>query len=140
MRATQTVTVPGTLAGIRDAMDAFARFGATHDVPAGAAWRFQLALDEILSNIVRHGGLDAETGIELTFAASGEDVSVEIVDGAAPFNPLLAPQADTAAPLERRQPGGIGISLVRGLMHDARYERRDGHNHFFVTWRTHAYR
>ena len=49
-------------------------------------------------------------------------------DDAEPFNPLDAPLPDTAAPLEGRQVGGLGIALVRHLMDGVVYERTGGRN------------
>ena len=138
MRAVQTLTVSGTLSGARDAVDAFERFGLAHRVPPGARWRFLLALDEILSNIVRYGLRDRHADIHLTFASDGDAISIEIADGADPFNPLLAPAPDIASPLSERQPGGLGIALVRQLMTETHYEWRDDQNHFLMTWRPHA--
>ena len=138
MRAVETLTVSGTLSGARDAVDAFERFGSTHDVPPGATWRFLLALDEILSNIVRYGLRDRDGDIHLTFATDADAVSIEIADHADPFNPLLTPAPDILSPLNQRQPGGLGIALVRQLMTETRYEWRDDQNHFFMAWRPDA--
>lgn len=138
MHATQTLSVPGTLPGVRLAIQAFERFGRAHGLAEGAAWRFPLALDEILSNIVRHGLAGRADTIGLTFSLDDEYVAVEIVDEAEAFNPLLAPPPDTTSPLEDRKPGGLGIALVRQLMDDTRYERRDDRNYFTMRWRPHA--
>src|SRR5437868_5176300 len=104
MRTVETLSVPGTLPGVLQAVEAFERFGRAHDLCKGAAWRFPLALDEILSNIVRHGLAGRAAAIDLTFSIDGEDVVVEVVDEADAFNPLLAPPPDTSSPLEDRQP------------------------------------
>jgi serine/threonine-protein kinase RsbW len=138
MRVVETLSVPGTLPGVRQAVQAFEQFGRTHDLSQGAAWRFLLALDEILSNIVRHGFGGRRAAIDLTFSVDDEFVAVEIVDTADAFNPLLAPAPDTSSPLDDRQPGGLGIALVRQLMDDTRYERRNERNHFIMRWRPHA--
>lgn len=138
MHATQTLSVPGTLPGVRLAIQAFERFGRAHGLSDGAAWRFPLALDEILSNIVRHGLVGRPATIELTFSVDTEYVAVEIVDQAEAFNPLLAPPPDTSSSLEDRKPGGLGIALVRQLMDDTLYERRDERNHFIMRWRADA--
>lgn len=135
MRAVETLSVPGTQSGVLQAVEAFEQFSRVHDLAKGATWRFPLALDEILSNIVRHGLGARRAAIDLTFSLDGEDVVVEIVDRAAPFNPLLAPPPDTTSPLDERRPGGLGIALVRRLMDDTRYERRNGQNHFFMRCR-----
>lgn len=138
MHATQTLSVPGTLPGVRQAVHAFERFGRAHGLPHGATWRFPLALDEILSNIVRHGFGGRHGAIDLTFSVDGEFVVVEIVDQADAFNPLLAPPPDTCGSLEDRKPGGLGIALVRQLMDDTWYERRDERNHFTMRRRSNA--
>jgi serine/threonine-protein kinase RsbW len=150
-QAVVTLSVPATAAGVRQAILAFERFGRAHQVSAGAGWRVQLALDEILSNIVRHGApagpatapaapviAPAAPVIAMTFSFDAGMVAVEIVDAAAPFNPLLAPPPDTVSPLAQRQPGGLGIALVRRLMDETSYERRDGHNYFVMRCGAHA--
>jgi serine/threonine-protein kinase RsbW len=131
------LSVPGTTAGVREAILAFERFGRVHQVARETGWRVQLALDEILSNIVRHGE-PAALAIEMTFSLDAGRVSVEMVDATAAFNPLLAPPPDTLSPLETRQPGGVGITLVRRLMDETFYERRNGHNHFTMRCGPHA--
>jgi serine/threonine-protein kinase RsbW len=138
MPAVETLSVPGTLPGVLQAVEAFEQFGRAHALSEGASWRFLVALDEILSNIVRHGLAGRRDAIDLTFSIDGDDVAVEISDAAAAFNPMLAPAPDTSSPLEDRQPGGLGIAIVRRLMHDTRYERRDDRNHFIMRWRAHA--
>jgi serine/threonine-protein kinase RsbW len=136
MSTVETISVPGTRPGVRQAIDAFEGFGRTHDLPAEAAWRFLVALDEILSNIVRHAATGSGTAIDLRFSIDAGTVAIEIVDAAAPFNPLLAPAADTTSPIEQRRPGGLGIALVRDLMDDTRYERLGDRNHFVMTRRS----
>ena len=138
MHATHTLSVPGTLPGVRLAIQAFDRFGRAHGLSDGAAWRFPLALDEILSNIVRHGLAGRPASIDLTFSIDTDYVAVEIVDQSEAFNPLLAPPPDTSSSLEDRKPGGLGIALVRELMDDTWYERRDERNYFTMRWRPNA--
>jgi serine/threonine-protein kinase RsbW len=138
MRVVETLSVPGTLPGVHQAVQAFEEFGRVHALRQDAAWRFLLALDEILSNIVRHGLGRREAAIDLTFSADDELIAVEIVDAAEAFDPLLMPAPDTSSPLDQRQPGGLGIALVRQLMDETQYERRNGRNHFVMRWRGHA--
>jgi serine/threonine-protein kinase RsbW len=51
-----------------------------------------------------------------------------VVDDGPEFDPLAVPDADTTLPLEERPIGGLGITLVRRLMDEAEYERREGRN------------
>ena len=138
MCAVETVSVPGSLLGVRQAMQAFEQFGRTHGLPAGAEWRVLLALDEILSNIVRHSTAAGDPAIDVTFALRDGSVQVDVTDSAEPFNPLLAPAPDTQSPLHDRRPGGLGIALVRQLMDETLYERRGSRNHFVMRCGPHA--
>lgn len=113
---------------MRRAAEAFEAFIASRSVPTPDRHRFLLALDEILSNIIRHGRPPAPGTIDLTFSMEENVIEVEFVDSAHPFNPLETPPPDTTAALDARVPGGLGIALVRTMMDDVRYERRDGRN------------
>lgn len=129
------MSVAGTSAGVAHAADAFDEFCLSAKVPNVAKWRFQLALDELLSNIVRHGYAGAEGKITLTFAQTGDEVSISILDSARPFDPRKAPAPDTTSPLESRRPGGLGVFLAESLLDELSYERRGDKNHVTLTWR-----
>jgi len=135
MHAVETLSVTATLLGVRDAILAFEHFGRAHDLPRAVEWRTLLALDEMLSNIARHG---AAVHVDLTFTLDDGALTVDIGDSGPPFNPLDAPPPDTTSALQIRQPGGLGIALVRSLMDETRYERRDNRNCFVMRCRTHA--
>ena len=132
MNTSQTVTVPGTREGVQSGARALDAFVDAHGLPPSARWRFQVALDEVLSNVVRHGGA---TMIDLLFALDNDVLSLEVTDRGAAFDPLQAAAPDTSAGLDDRRPGGLGIVLVRTLMDAVRYERRGAHNHLTMIWR-----
>lgn len=136
--AVVSLSVPATVSGVRQAIVAFERFAQSHALAAGTSWRGGLALDEILSNIVRHHVPGARVAIDMTFSLDGDTVAMEILDGTPPFNPLLAPAPDITIPLEQRQPGGLGIALVRSLMDDIGYEHRDRGNYIVMKCRPRA--
>jgi anti-sigma regulatory factor (Ser/Thr protein kinase) len=57
---------------------------------------------------------------------------VEIVDDGREFDPRQAP-APEPQPAGRREPGGLGIHLVKQLVDRLEYERIDGRNRTVVT-------
>lgn len=135
MHARRMVHIAGSRAGIRRANDLFGKFSAAHHLPAGAVWPFQIALDEMLSNIVDHGGsakpkakAKSKAGIDIEFRLDQGVLELTIEDDAAAFDPLMVPLPDTMAPIESRPVGGLGIYLVRRLMDAVEYERKDGRN------------
>ncbi|HET7745961.1 MAG TPA: ATP-binding protein [Vicinamibacteria bacterium] len=130
MRDREVVTVPATLDGVREAVARFEAFAAAHALARGQVWPFQVALDEVLANIVTHGyaGAADAPSIEIAMAYGDGQVELVIVDAARPFNPLEAQEPDVTAALEERPIGGLGIALVRKLMEAVEYERQGDRN------------
>lgn len=131
----QTLAVEGTAAGVRKAVDALQAWSDRERLSDAARRRLLTALDEILSNVVRHGLGNRPGVIEVTVSHDGNVLQAEVADAAPAFNPLLTPPPDISSPLEERQPGGLGIALVRALTDELTYERRDDRNRLTMTWR-----
>ncbi len=125
-----SLLVPASEEGLRAARAGLEAFGVSAGLAPGSTWPFQLALDELLSNIVRHGGREAAgpPRVELSLRLVGPSLEMVVVDDAAPFNPLERPPPDVSRPLEAREPGGLGIALVRNLMDVVEYERTTDRN------------
>jgi serine/threonine-protein kinase RsbW len=134
MVAFETVSVPATPDGIRRAADAFEAFGASRHLTADVRWRFQVAIDEVLSNIVRHGYRGGAGEVELSFGLTAHTIDVAIADSSPPFDPLSF-NPPPGGDLDHRPAGGRGIALVRSLMDDVRYERREERNHLLISVR-----
>jgi anti-sigma regulatory factor (Ser/Thr protein kinase) len=102
-------------------------FCADEAVPDATAWRLRVAVDEILANLLAHATIGGRTPtISMSLRREGEWVEIAISDDAPAFDPLARPDPDLTLPLESRQPGGLGISLVKSLMDEVRYERAAG--------------
>jgi serine/threonine-protein kinase RsbW len=98
-----------------------------------------LVLEELFMNTIRHGGCrDQANAALIRMQAAGAAVEVEYRDRGIPFNPLDAPEANLSAPLDERQPGGLGIHLVRRIMSDLRYRRSEGENRLTMARRMEA--
>lgn len=95
-------------------------------------FRLMMAVDEACTNIIKYGG---STEIEISCDVEGELVVVEIRDDGAHFNPLETPDPDLNVPLAERKVGGLGIYIIRTLMTDLKYERREGKNNLTMVLR-----
>ncbi|HXR36138.1 MAG TPA: ATP-binding protein [Candidatus Binataceae bacterium] len=106
-----------------------ARFCREHGLDGDVEFDLNLALEELFTNVVRHGGCEGMAeAARVRFEMLADGVGIEFADRGAPFDPLAAPTPDLEAPLENRRPGGLGIHLVRQIMRDLRYDRADGWN------------
>jgi serine/threonine-protein kinase RsbW len=95
-----------------------------------------LALEEILSNAIRHSAPEsgpAQIGVEFVFEPNAFQFAVS--DNGRAFNPLQLPEFDPNAPLESRRAGGMGVHIVKQLADELRYEYREGNN--VLTFRKH---
>ena len=88
-----------------------------------------LALDEILNNIMKYGYDDNnEHEIAVKLLLSDNTLSMIIEDDGRPFNPLDVPEPDTEASLEDRTVGGLGLYLVRNVMDSIQYTYENNKN------------
>jgi anti-sigma regulatory factor (Ser/Thr protein kinase) len=111
---------------LAEAVEAFA---TAHGVPPGTIFAVNLALEELVTNTISYGYPDGgRHRIHLRFTLQGDTLQVAIQDDGLAFNPLNKAEPNLDAPIEDRPIGGLGIHLVRKLMDDVRYERRNEQN------------
>jgi anti-sigma regulatory factor (Ser/Thr protein kinase) len=127
MDTSQTLVVPATTGGLHTAEEGLDEFSAAHGLDRNDTWPFHVAIDEILSNIVKYGHPEGagEGRVEIRLRLEAESLEMIILDDAAPFNPLEAERPDTTLAAEDREIGGLGIEIVRRLMDTIEYDRLD---------------
>jgi anti-sigma regulatory factor (Ser/Thr protein kinase) len=89
----------------------------------------QVALEEVVMNVINHG-FKGQPGHAVHINLSSDERAVTVVarDDAPAYDPLARAEVDTSLALEDRPVGGLGVHLVKKLMQEARYERRDDTN------------
>jgi len=107
----------------------FARFAETYALPDGVRRSVNVALDELLANELSHGMTGREAGlVSVEVELDKNRVTVTITDDGEPFDPFAQAAPDTTLSVDDRPIGGLGIHLVRELMDEVSYQRRDGQN------------
>jgi len=105
------------------------RLIADHEIDANAAYALRLAIEELGSNVIRHGfSDDAVHDISLRIVVSHDAIDLMIEDDGRPFDPSLPRHLDTPASLEEAPTGGMGLSLVTEIAGPIHYARIDGRN------------
>jgi anti-sigma regulatory factor (Ser/Thr protein kinase) len=104
-------------------------FGEAEGLPPDAIFSVNLALDEVVTNIIRYAYDDGERhSIVVRLAFEDGVLSAQVEDDGRAFNPLEMPPPDINASIEDRPIGGLGIHLVRSVMNSVEYRRDDGRN------------
>jgi serine/threonine-protein kinase RsbW len=126
---TRTLRVAATGDGILLAVEAFTQFTSACALTRDDVWKIEVALHEWLTNIVEHGNDGAPGGtIDVQYRLTAGDLEIAVTDDGPAFDPWTLPPPDTAAPIEDRKPGGLGIYFIRQLMDRVAHDRTDGHN------------
>lgn len=124
------VHAAATYAGLKHVFDAYQRFVERARVPDAARHDMYVALEEIVSNVIRHGvtpGIRPRLTIALRY--DSRVFRATIIDSGVAFNPLTAPSPDVSEMLADRPIGGLGILFVRRLMDGVQYRHANGRNH-----------
>jgi sigma-B regulation protein RsbU (phosphoserine phosphatase) len=107
---------------------------ASQGVAEEAAQDLDLALDEVVANIVHHGyGPGARAGIVLRLLLLDDVVRLEVSDRAPAFNPL---DSTDPGPRSAEGAGGLGVHLVCKLMDRVEYVRENGENRLVLERRS----
>lgn len=100
------------------------------DCPPKTQMQLLLAVEEIFVNISSYA-YDPAVGpatIRVEVSESPMEVVITFMDRGKPYDPLQRRDPDIALPAEARDPGGLGIFLVKQTMDDIRYEYSGGKN------------
>jgi serine/threonine-protein kinase RsbW len=94
-----------------------------HDYPQDAIFAIRLALDEALSNAVRHGNdNDPDKSVKVDFTCDDRELTVVIEDEGHGFKPDALP--DPTAEENLNRPHGRGVMLMRAYMSDVQFNDR----------------
>src|SRR6478736_6259793 len=118
--------VRGTFARSFDALPAIAAFTAgafaRMEIDARILPTVDLAVEELFTNMVKYGiGSTEPVRIELAAIAGGVELRM-IDDDVEPFDITRSPDVDIDAPIEEREPGGLGLHLIRRMADSVAYE------------------
>ena len=77
-----------------------------------------LAIQETLTNIIRHSYRDTSGKIQINFQEDSGKVTISIRDFGKKFDITQVPDPK----LPREEPGGLGIYLIKNTMDEVRYD------------------
>jgi anti-sigma regulatory factor (Ser/Thr protein kinase) len=112
-------------------------FGQEAQLPDDVVFRLTVALDEVITNIVRHA-FDSQGGHDILLGITVDErfVTAVVEDDGPPFDLRTVAPADIDAPIEFRPIGGLGVHLVRSLTHALEYRREGARNIVTLTFVT----
>ena len=109
--------LPGDGEGARPVQDEIIQQVEAHDYNTSCTFAIRLALEEALSNAIKHGcKMDPQKEVTLDCSISDEVIEINIQDQGPGFNPEIVPDPTVEENLEI--PSGRGLVLMRSFMTD----------------------
>jgi serine/threonine-protein kinase RsbW len=123
----------GTIDDISAAAQWIDTIAAEQRFPEQLIFALQLCLEELLTNVIRHGGPKSSgdlsevpippLNVEISISTGDQRVIMTVEDNGKPFDVVNAPAHRIDRPLDEVQPGGLGIHLIRNFASSIAYER-----------------
>lgn len=111
----ENMTVPGSSESLSRIREYVRQAAAEAGIDQRHAYRLQLAVDEIATNVVNHGYPEAGRQGDLVVSAALHqgDLTITLEDSAVPFDPRSVPRPSYLdLPFDKRPTGGLGIYLA----------------------------
>jgi anti-sigma regulatory factor (Ser/Thr protein kinase) len=102
-------------------------------VPGQHVERLVLCLNEVLANVIVHGGSGALSApitmvLEIGLDDAGGKAGVTVSDAGRPFDPVAVTANALPKTLEEASLGGLGLVMIRRCSDWLDYRHADGHN------------
>jgi phosphoserine phosphatase RsbU/P len=125
----ETATFRRDIDELEKVFDLIERFFASVKVDPAARNAVELAAEEVFTNFIKHNA-DGSNRIEVRLRLEGIELSLAMTDfNAPPFDiEHDAPDANVTGPVEEREPGGLGIFLVKTMMDRVEYRHEEGNS------------
>ncbi|MDQ5983756.1 MAG: Serine-protein kinase RsbW [Eubacteriales bacterium SKADARSKE-1] len=96
----------------------------------GQVDKFDIVIEEILSNISNYAYKNTESNITLIcdYNKPLNEIILTFKDSGFSFNPIKAKVPDITIPIEDRSIGGLGLLIVKNIVDDMQYARQNGEN------------
>jgi serine/threonine-protein kinase RsbW len=128
VKVLKQISAPATLEHLRRLVDTAADCARKQNLPTARVGDVELAVDEAVANVCRHAYGNDPGEVALSCAADEREFVVEITDRGRPFDLLSVPPPDLTQDVMEREPGGLGVFLIRKVMDRVEYRRENERN------------
>lgn len=129
MQRQHTITLPNDIEKVPQLHEFISSIAEEAGLDMSETMGIDLAVEETVVNVMSYAYPKGTMGIVNIIASINDKyLSFTISDNGRPFDPTTQSDADITLPAEERPIGGLGIYLVRQIMDEISYERKDDKN------------
>jgi anti-anti-sigma factor len=131
------IRISNQLAEVGEVVHMVEAFCGRHALSERVRHDMSVAVDEIVSNIIRHSYRDsASHAITVRLRLDPEELHAEIVDDGVAFDPVAHDALKPTGSVTESELGGLGLHLVKSLMDNVCYFHLGNSNHLTLVKRT----
>ncbi|MCL2696121.1 MAG: ATP-binding protein [Clostridiales bacterium] len=90
--------------------------------------KLRLVAEEIFVNIVAYAYPNGQGEVAVSLSRGPDKLIIEFRDSGKPCDPLTRADPDISLPVDQREPGGLGLFMVRQLASGLSYRYENGEN------------
>lgn len=128
MAEEKVLRVPAEQKGLTEMSAFVSSLLDAYDCSPEVRTRLRMAVEEVYVNVTLYAYPEGDGWAELRGSVEDGVVTLVLIDGGMPFNPLEKPDPDTMLSGEEREIGGLGIFMVKTMVDEMEYDYRDGCN------------
>jgi len=129
----RNIVLKNDLSEIRKIKEMVEAFGEKNKLSQDDIFDMNLALEEIVVNIISYGyKTNEERLIKVDLLIDEKKLILKTEDDGEGFDPTKVPDADIDLPLEKRILGGLGIHIVKNIVDEMEYKRENNKNIFIM--------
>jgi serine/threonine-protein kinase RsbW len=129
MKILSQKTIPARLEYLRKSLDLVSSCARDQGFDQNKILEIELAAEEALVNIFNYAYKGREGDVEIICKLdNSNNLIIEITDSGEPFNILSVADPDIRADISERQPGGLGVFLMKKLMDSIQYRYQGNKN------------
>jgi len=97
-------------------------FLSSHDIASPIAYSVQLAIEELFTNILKYQS-DGKSDVVVSLEKSDTKLVIQLLDfDSEPFDLTESKDINTHEYIQRKEPGGLGIHLVKQMVDSIDYQ------------------
>ena len=135
------IKLPARLESLEELIHFVTAFATKQGLAQKSIQEIRLVIEESLVNIFSYAYPDSRGDVELSCKLQKDRrLVVEIVDAGVPFDIRSTADPDLSAGISERKLGGLGIFIIRKMVHELQYRREKEKNILTLTFQKTAHR
>ncbi len=106
-----------------------------HSVDAAGNYALNVAVEELITNIIKFNSESKEVEIVVNLVISAEMLEICVTDNAGAFDINLAKKPDLTRDIQDIEIGGLGLDLVKNLFDSCEYKYAKNNNMVKLTYK-----